>query len=181
MIHIAPTRDMAEEVEGAAATLTDSARRLELALIRIVRTSGGDADRREHQRYACDCPAEADLNGERRSVRMIDLSAGGARFAASPQSLIDEGAAVRLVLPEWPFGVTAARIVGVRERGAERDVLSVQFDSFLDEDAFADYVARRGLRPVESADSSAMVEPREMKTPPSAAPVGDEDDGVELF
>ncbi|HRJ61925.1 MAG TPA: hypothetical protein PKZ99_12180, partial [Azospirillaceae bacterium] len=93
-----------------------------------------------------------------------------------------EGDALRLALPDWPFGEVAGRIVGVRERGAERDVLSVQFDSFLDEDAFADYVARRGLRPVEGGASAPAIDERpEIKTPPPAAPIGDEDDGVELF
>lgn len=178
---IAPARDMAAEVEGAAATLTDSARRLELALIRIVRTSGGDADRREHPRYACCEAAAIELNGRRNPVQIIDLSAGGARFAIAPPPRAAEGTPVRITLPDWPFGDVAARIVGVREHRAERDVLSVQFDSFLDEGAFADYAAQRGLRLSEGSVANAAAEQPVTKTPPPAALSSDEDDGVELF
>jgi methyl-accepting chemotaxis protein len=178
---IAPTRDMAEEVEGAATTLTDSACRLELALTRIVRTSSADADRREHPRYACAAVAgRADFNGHVLTATLLDVSEGGTRFSVPPAGHVTEGTTLRLEVNGWSFGPVAARIVCIRKRSETEDVFSAQFDADLDETAFARFVADNRLQPIDAGAASDAGAP-----PPvviaSSGPADDDDDGVELF
>jgi len=63
--------DLAREVEAAIATLSQE-------LVRIVRTSTDDVDRREAPRMAMSMPVTVDLRGESHAATLVDLSAGGA-------------------------------------------------------------------------------------------------------
>jgi methyl-accepting chemotaxis protein len=179
---IAPTRDMAEEVEGAATTLTDSACRLELALTRIVRTSSADADRREHPRYACAAVAgRADFNGHVLAATLLDVSEGGARFSVPPAGHVTEGTTLRLEVNGWSFGAVAARIVCIRKRSETEDVFSAQFDADLDETAFAGFVADNRLQPIDAGAASDTGQTALIVKAQSHPAATDDDDGVELF
>ena len=59
--------------------------RLQHAVVRAVRTSTTDVDRREAPRYATDLACRITVSGAGTSdARLVDLSAGGARFVGGP-------------------------------------------------------------------------------------------------
>ena len=71
----------AGQVQDTSATLTDALQDLRRTLVRTVRTTSADVDRRAGSRVAVNLSAQLDLGAGARTVRVADLSEGGARVA----------------------------------------------------------------------------------------------------
>ena len=78
----------AEQTEQHAVSVRENAAALELAVaelrhavIRVVRTSTTDVDRRQAERRLVDLPCRLSAAGDVRDVRLVDLSQTGARTA----------------------------------------------------------------------------------------------------
>jgi methyl-accepting chemotaxis protein len=65
-------------VHDTAANLANSVSDLKHALVRVVRTSSDDVDRRQAQRFGVDLPCHLTIGSELRVARLVDISAGGA-------------------------------------------------------------------------------------------------------
>jgi methyl-accepting chemotaxis protein len=63
--------------------LNTSAEELRMAVVRVVRTSTHEVDRRRAMRYATEQPAKLIVDGENHEVRLVDLSDGGGRVRAN--------------------------------------------------------------------------------------------------
>jgi methyl-accepting chemotaxis protein len=75
----------AEEVLDNTKVLDGAVDELRRGLIRTVRTSTAEVDRRLFQRHATDLPCEIDLPGlGRQAARIVDISEGGARVTGLP-------------------------------------------------------------------------------------------------
>ncbi|CAH2605461.1 putative Aerotaxis receptor (plasmid) [Rhodovastum atsumiense] len=70
---------LCQEAEGIARSTGE----LHTSLVRVVRNSIADANRRMHQRMVVDLPCEVLLNGNSRMGRLVDISAGGARVTGA--------------------------------------------------------------------------------------------------
>ncbi|WP_448188986.1 methyl-accepting chemotaxis protein [Azospirillum sp. sgz301742] len=80
------TGSVADSVRATAAGVAESIEDLQHVLVRVVRTSTKDADRRRRPRYRVDRAAQVSVDGNRQPVTVRNLSEGGA--------LIDGGAAL---------------------------------------------------------------------------------------
>ncbi|MFC7335094.1 methyl-accepting chemotaxis protein [Rhodocista pekingensis] len=111
----AETGQQAAAVRANAGSVADSIRELRQVLVRVVRTSTREADRRTEQRFAVDIPCEARLvGGSRQEVRVSDLSVGGATLAGAQADIGSEGLLHLPGLPEpVPFTVRAADATGL--------------------------------------------------------------------
>jgi hypothetical protein len=70
-------------VQGAIANASANIAALRSILVRVVRTSSEDADRRVFPRFRMDVPlAVTNSRGSRTASRLIDISQGGARIAS---------------------------------------------------------------------------------------------------
>jgi len=72
------TGAQAAQVHHGSGDVTDSIEALRHILVRIVRTSTGDADRRSAQRHPVDEPCTVEIAGRPQDGRLADLSHGGA-------------------------------------------------------------------------------------------------------
>ncbi|MBP0465716.1 HAMP domain-containing protein [Roseomonas sp. PWR1] len=101
--------DAATEMAGAAEDAQGSVAELRGALVRIVRTSTDEVDRRMHERHPVDRAATLRLNGAApREVRVMDLSEGGAGIAMTPgEARHGQTGSLRLEGTEFPVRVTS--------------------------------------------------------------------------
>jgi methyl-accepting chemotaxis protein len=73
-------RTLARNVEEVCSEASSKVRDLRTSLVKIVRTSSGEVDRREHPRYEIDREGTIEVGGAVRPVRIVDISAGGAKL-----------------------------------------------------------------------------------------------------
>jgi methyl-accepting chemotaxis protein len=74
----------AAEVRDHATGLNEAMEELRHALIRAVRTSTAEVDRRAHKRYVVDLPCRLTVAGQTHAARVADLSDFGARVCGAP-------------------------------------------------------------------------------------------------
>ena len=129
------TMTAAREVCSAAAGVSDSVRQLRNVLVRAVRTSTEEANRRKSDRHEVDLAGEAVIQGRRQPVTVRNLSEGGARLAGSADAANGEGGA--LSLPGL------GRDLPVRVVGRADDTISVRFDLREDDrQSYRQFLAR---------------------------------------
>ncbi len=75
----------ASEVQSTIAGAADSVVALRSILVKGVRTSSADTNRRAFKRYSVDLPAVIELGGRRMDARILDISEGGARVSCEMQ------------------------------------------------------------------------------------------------
>jgi len=82
----AAVTDLAADVRKSVGGVNDNIESLKNALVKIVRTSTAEADRRMHRRQETDIAAKIVLDGRMADGRIVDISMGGAslRTAQSP-------------------------------------------------------------------------------------------------
>ena len=68
----------AAHVHDTATSLASSVSELKHALVRVVRTSSDDVDRRQADRFGVDLPCHLTIGSELRVARLVDISTGGA-------------------------------------------------------------------------------------------------------
>ncbi len=112
--HAVSVRENAAELERAVAELRH-------AVIRVVRTSSTDVDRRQAERYPVDLPCRLRADGETCDARLVDLSETGARLHNAPSLSAGSHGTVSL------DGAAKALRFVVRGSG-DRGDLHVQFD-----------------------------------------------------
>ncbi|CAH2602497.1 HAMP domain-containing protein [Rhodovastum atsumiense] len=114
------TQHQAETVGREAEATAAATVGLREAVVRAVRTSAAEVNRRGHERQSVDLPARLHLGGGGEvTVRVVDLSPGGARLVGAV-SAARSGARGMLVLEGTSLAVTV--------RSAEGDRLGVAFD-----------------------------------------------------
>ncbi len=109
-------RDRADRVAERTRALDAIARELREALVRLVRTSAPETDRREapRRRVQPELPVTVQLDGARHTVKILDASAGGLRLEAFTAAR--PGADLRISgggLPDLPGHVVAVTTRGV--------------------------------------------------------------------
>jgi hypothetical protein len=118
------TGQQANGVRADAGRLAEQVRDLGQVVVRAVRSSTHDVDRRLYRRVPADVPVQVSLNGgPRMTMRIADLSEGGARLLGSVDVL--PGAAG--VLHPGSMGLTEPLPFGVVR--ADRDGMAVRFDA----------------------------------------------------
>lgn len=76
--------DRAAEVRGTIAGAADSIEALRSILVKVVRSSSEDTDRRTAERYVVDLRATVESSSGKVSSRILDISEGGARVTCVP-------------------------------------------------------------------------------------------------
>ncbi len=117
-------------IRGISGEVADSVGGLRATLVRVVRTSTKDADRRKTPRFDVDLPARVRLGSTEHHVRVLDLSLGGARLSGVAAN---EGDRAILLIAGCP---QALKFV-IRSAGGEN--LHVKFE--LEEEARLAYEA----------------------------------------
>ena len=125
-------RQLAVEVRDNIVALNQAVEELRHSVIRAVRSSTSDVDRRREQRYPVDVGARLSVGGTEHAVRVGDLSAGGAYLHGVASLPIGTRGSVRL------DGVAAA--LGCEVRAADQDGAHVAF--------VLDGAARAALEPL---------------------------------
>ena len=74
------TGERAHEVDGLSGSASDSVEELRSSLVRVVRTSSADVERRRQERFRMRAPARVRVQGMNLSNTIVDLSTGGARI-----------------------------------------------------------------------------------------------------
>jgi methyl-accepting chemotaxis protein len=74
----------ATQVHDDATGLTDAVTQLKRSLVRVVRTSTTEVDRRRAARWPVDLRCRLTAGGQARAARIAELSEGGARLASGP-------------------------------------------------------------------------------------------------
>lgn len=78
---VTQTGEQAAQVKAGSGEVASSIEELRRVLVRVVRTSTVEANRRRSVRYQVDGPCSVEFGSERRSARLVDLSEGGAMIA----------------------------------------------------------------------------------------------------
>jgi methyl-accepting chemotaxis protein len=87
----------AERVQAAIASVTANLGNLQHVLVRVVRTSTDDADRRQHKRFPLNVALEyADGQGRRIEATLVDISEGGAQLRTAAPTRVGDRGTVRL-------------------------------------------------------------------------------------
>jgi methyl-accepting chemotaxis protein len=87
----------AVEVQGAIANASANIAALRSILVRVVRTSSEDADRRVFPRFRIDVPLTVTHSrGSRTASKLIDISQGGARIASVPDLNLRDGCTLHI-------------------------------------------------------------------------------------
>jgi methyl-accepting chemotaxis protein len=115
------TERYALSVRENAAALEDAVAELRHAVIRVVRTSTTEVDRRGAERYRVDLPCRLVIANGTHSATMVDLSATGAQFSGVPP--MPEGARGKVSLD----GISALLSFVVRS-GGDHGELHVVFE-----------------------------------------------------
>jgi methyl-accepting chemotaxis protein len=110
----------AARVHATAEALTQSVVDLRHALVRVVRTSSAEVDRRQGERFPVDLPCHVTVGGETTAERLLDISDGGA--AVTPGRVHHVGAKGTLRIPGVGFDLPFV----VRQVGEQR--VNLAFD-----------------------------------------------------
>ncbi|MFN7194641.1 MAG: PilZ domain-containing protein, partial [Rhodospirillales bacterium] len=87
----------AERVQNAVASVTANLGTLRQVLVRVVRTSTEEADRRKHKRFSVRASIEfANGQGQRVDAKLVDISQGGAQLQTTARVRVGERASIRL-------------------------------------------------------------------------------------
>ncbi len=129
------TMGAAQEVFAAADNVSESVRQLRTILVKAVRTSTEEANRRRSRRHDVDILGQVSSQGQRYTVRVHNLSEGGALLEQTPA--LPRNIVGRLVLPdlsvELPFTVV----------NSTDHTLSLRFDlAHQDRDAYSAFMNR---------------------------------------
>jgi aerotaxis receptor len=143
---VTQTGIQASQVKTNSTEVADSIEELRRVLVRVVRTSTAEANRRRMVRYKVDEPCSVEIGSDRRTAKLRDLSEGGAMIAG----VAETRAGMTGVLILERCGVR----IGFTILGADQGTLHV---TFTQEDAgdprfrtaFATITA--GLHPVDNA------------------------------
>ncbi|QJE71935.1 HAMP domain-containing protein [Aerophototrophica crusticola] len=115
----ATSGERAQQVQAIAGELSDSITALCETLIRVVRTSTTEVDRRGGPRYRLDRPGTLELGPGTHPVQVIDISDGGALVAGAPDLPVGGNGLLRLDgTPALPFTVLAQAAKGTNLRFA---------------------------------------------------------------
>jgi len=113
----------AAEVQGAISTASADIAALRSILVRVVRTSSEDADRREYPRFRVDMPvAVANSRGSRTASKLIDVSEGGACIANVSELKVGDTCTLQIE------GLAASIPFIVRDRAASQLQLELAGD-----------------------------------------------------
>ncbi|WP_374380243.1 methyl-accepting chemotaxis protein [Dongia sp.] len=96
------TGGQATSVNSLAGDVDNSIHDLREAVVRAVRHVDASVNRRKNERYQLAIDVDVAAGSERRQARIIDLSAGGARFVWPADSNVKSGEMVTLTLPGLP-------------------------------------------------------------------------------
>lgn len=101
----AELNDRAAEVRETIAGAADSVAALRTILVRIVRNSSEDTDRRNAARYDVDITATIEAAGGSASTKVLDISEGGVRIARIPGLAVNSVGKIRIdrTLPPLAF------------------------------------------------------------------------------
>jgi aerotaxis receptor len=110
----------AAEVRGAIAGVTTNLAQLQTVLVKVVRTSTDDADRRRSPRVKCDLPAQIVVGVRKIKANLHDISEGGARLKCEPDMQVGDKGSIVIQ------GLRQTLSFSVRNR--EIDALHVEFD-----------------------------------------------------
>jgi len=102
--HAQQATTRADQVCNAASALAEEADQSRQSLVRAVRTSVADADRRMHQRLPTDTACVLVVNGRQHSTRLADLSQGGACLNAIAGCAVGDSGELRVAA----LGIVAA-------------------------------------------------------------------------
>jgi hypothetical protein len=123
----------AAEVRSAIASVSANLMNLQSVLVKVVRTSTDEADRRRWTRFKCNLPAQITISGrEKIAANLVDLSEGGAWLHCDPDMQIGDAGSIVIQ------GFQPALSFAVRSR--ESDALHVEFEP---NNAFSDWFARQ--------------------------------------
>jgi methyl-accepting chemotaxis protein len=127
----------AGEVRGAIGGVGKSLDELKRILVRVVRTSTADADRRKHERHPITAKIDVtDGAGKKLDATLVDVSLGGAHFRTTSTLKRDERGTIRL------DGLAAQ--IGYVVRLRENDgAVHVEFPAGTASEDFADWLRRR--------------------------------------
>jgi methyl-accepting chemotaxis protein len=110
----------AVEVQGAIANASANIAALRSILVRVVRTSSEDADRRVFPRFRIDVPLTVTNSRESRTAsKLIDISQGGARIASVPDLSLRETCSLHI------GGVAAPIAFIVRDKTEHQTLLEL--------------------------------------------------------
>jgi hypothetical protein len=125
------TGGQAVEIQRSSDKVADSVGALRATLVRVVRTSTKEADRRKTPRFDVDLPCRIRLGSTEHQARVINLSLGGAMLSGVAAK---EGDTATLLL-----GGYHPQALKFSVRGAEGEHLHVKFE--LEEAALRAYEA----------------------------------------
>jgi methyl-accepting chemotaxis protein len=113
----------AVEVQGAIAAASANIAALRSILVRVVRTSSEDANRRVFPRFRTDMPvAITNSRGSRMASRLIDVSEGGARIASVSDLNVEDTCALHIE------GLPASLAFIVRDKAEHHMLLELAAD-----------------------------------------------------
>lgn len=142
------TGEQASQVKHGSSDVARAIEDLRQVLVRVVRTSTGDADRRRKPRFRVDEAGALLIGGGRHPVAIHNLSSGGAMI--DPVTGVEGGLTVgmRGILRLNRFGVETAVFV----KAVERNRVHLAFDQECAQDfAQAVATATKGLAPIDVA------------------------------
>jgi hypothetical protein len=97
----------AAQVGADSGALSQAVAELKRGVVRVVRTSTEDVDRRQSRRYATDLPGRLIMaTGATHTVRVVDLSHGGARLADAPDLPAQASGTLQLAAVPFPLPFT---------------------------------------------------------------------------
>jgi methyl-accepting chemotaxis protein len=79
------TNDRANDVLATTGALRTALEELKQSVIRVVRTSTAEVDRRAAERIDMDLPCRLQVQGQNYTARVIDMSSGGAQVSGGPE------------------------------------------------------------------------------------------------
>ena len=106
-------------MDTASQDVSAQVNQLQQLLVKIVRTSSEHVDRRSSARVDMDCAATLEIGRKTISVRLLNLSTGGAMLAARHGATGDQ---VKLVVPGLAGGLNATIV------GSTTNATRLQFD-----------------------------------------------------
>jgi len=111
----------AERVQNAVASVTANLGTLRQVLVRVVRTSTDEADRRKHKRFSVRASIEfANGQGQRLDATLVDISLGGAQLHTDSPVRVGERASLRL---DGLGGMIAATVCAANGNNAHLEFL----------------------------------------------------------
>lgn len=132
------TGSCSARVHDDSAALNGIVQELKTSLVRVVRTSTSEVDRRQHVRHHAAIPCRLTAGGRTGAARLVDISLGGASVSGGPN--FSEGA--RGTLQVDGLGMTLNFVV----RAAETGLLHIAFDlGGADADRLQHELGRLGL------------------------------------